>query len=170
MRLATKAGRATVTAVRSPKPPTDTPVVACHHEWSGRSPDRELLTEVRSCPSNKARYLWKGAQAALILLLIFAVSCWWNEIPCPNTPRPRFFVNISMLISPIFMYLFVSEFMLLWLLRIFVLPGWILSPTFSVAFLNSYIIFRICSLEVANNITSSANRKFVRQSRSWSLK
>ena len=41
MRLATKAGRATVTAVRSP--PTVTPVVACHHEWSGRSPDRELL-------------------------------------------------------------------------------------------------------------------------------
>ena len=37
------------------------------------------------------------------------------------------------------------------------------------AFLKSHIIFRICSLEVANNITSSANLKFVRQSRSWSL-
>ena len=49
MRLATKAGRATVTAVRSPRPPTVTPLVACHHEWSGRSPDRELLTEARSC-------------------------------------------------------------------------------------------------------------------------
>ena len=32
MRLATKAGRATVTAVRSPRPPTVTPVVACHQE------------------------------------------------------------------------------------------------------------------------------------------
>ena len=36
-----------------------------------------------------------------------------------------------------------SEMMVLWLLRIFVLSGWILSPTFSVAFLNSHIIFRI---------------------------
>ena len=40
MRLATKAGKATVTAVRSTRPPTDTPVVACHQEWSGRSPHR----------------------------------------------------------------------------------------------------------------------------------
>ena len=32
MRLATKAGKATVTPVRSPRPPTDTPVVACHQE------------------------------------------------------------------------------------------------------------------------------------------
>ena len=34
MRLATKAGKATAMAVRSHKPPTDTPVVACHQEWS----------------------------------------------------------------------------------------------------------------------------------------
>ena len=58
MRLATKAGKATVTAVRSPRPPTDTPVVACHQEWSGRSPPRELLTETRSCPSNEANKSW----------------------------------------------------------------------------------------------------------------
>ena len=38
------------------------------------------------------------------------------------------------------------------------------------ASLNSHIMCRICPLEVANSITSSANRKFVRQSRSWSLK
>ena len=67
-------------------------------------------------------------------------------------------------------YACVSELMVLWLLRIFVLSGWILSPTLSVAFLNSHIIFRICSVEVANSITSSANLKFVRQSRSWSLR
>ena len=65
---------------------------------------------------------------------------------------------------------FVSELMVLWLLRIFVLSGWILSPTFSVAFLNSHIIFRICSLEVANSITSSANLMFVKQSWPWSLR
>ena len=51
--------------------------------------------------------------------------------------------------------------MVLWLLRIFVLSGWILRPTFSVAFLNPHNIFRVCSLEVANNITSSANLRFV---------
>ena len=62
------------------------------------------------------------------------------------------------------MFFFVSELMVLWLLRIFVLSGWILSPTFSVAFLTPHNIFRICSLEVANNITSSANLRFVRQS------
>ena len=58
MRLATKAGRAAVTAVRSPKPPAVTPVVACHQEWSGRSPHREVLTEARSCPSNVASRSW----------------------------------------------------------------------------------------------------------------
>ena len=72
--------------------------------------------------------------------------------------------------SPTSICFFVSELMVLWLLRIFALSGGILSPTFSVAFLNSHIIFRICSLEVANSITSSANLKFVRQSRSWSLR
>ena len=29
---------------------------------------------------NSCLYLWKVAQAALILLLISNVSCWWNEI------------------------------------------------------------------------------------------
>ena len=95
----------------------------------------QVFFDVSSC-----LYLWKVAQAALILLLIYSVSCWWNEILWPEYFRFRFFVNISMLISPTLIYLFVFEFMLLWLLRIFVLSGWILSPTFSVAFLNSYWI------------------------------
>ena len=58
MRLATKAGRPTVTAVRSPRPPAHTPVVACHQEWSGRSPHREVQTETQSCPSNEASRSW----------------------------------------------------------------------------------------------------------------
>ena len=33
MRLATKAGRATPRAVRRPRPPQLTPVVACYREW-----------------------------------------------------------------------------------------------------------------------------------------
>ena len=53
---------------------------------------------------------------------------------------------------------FVSELRLLWLLRIFVLSGWILRPTFSVLFLNSHNIFRSCSLDVANSSTSSTNQ------------
>ena len=119
---------------------------------------------------NSCLYLWNVVQAALILLLISSVSCWWKEILWPKYFTLSFFANISMLISPMLIYIFVTEFMLLWLLRMFVLSGWILSPTFSVASLNSHIMFRICSLEVANNITSSANLRFVRQSWSWSLR
>ena len=59
---------------------------------------------------------------------------------------------------------------MLLLLRIFVFSGWILSHTFSILFLNSYNIFRSCSLGEASNSTSSANLKLVRQSWSWSLK
>ena len=47
MRLATKAGRAITRALRRPKQPQVTPVVACHQE----SPQREALTKPRSCPS-----------------------------------------------------------------------------------------------------------------------
>ena len=65
-----------------------------------------------------------------------------------------------------FKFLFVSELMKLWLLRIFVLSGRILSPTFSVLFLISHNIFRRGSLDVANSSTSLANLRFVRQSNS----
>ena len=54
MRLATKAGSATQSAVRRPKPPQVTPVVACHQEWSGKSPLSDALTEARNCPPNVA--------------------------------------------------------------------------------------------------------------------
>ena len=54
----------------------------------------------------------------------------------------------------------------LWLLRIFVFPGWILSPTFSVQCLKSHYIFWSCSFVEANKSTPSAKRKFMRQS--WS--
>ena len=53
------------------------------------------------------------------------------------------------------------------LLRIFVFPGWILSPTFSLRCLNSHDIFWSCSFEDANRSTSSATLMFVKQS--WSL-
>ena len=49
---------------------------------------------------NSCLYLWKVAQAVLILLLISNVSCWWNEILWPKYFTLSFFENISMLISP----------------------------------------------------------------------
>ena len=52
MRLATKAGSATPSAVRRPSPPQVTPVVACHQEWSCKSSLSEAFTEARDCPSN----------------------------------------------------------------------------------------------------------------------
>ena len=67
-----------------------------------------VFSDVSSC-----LYLWKVAQAALTLLLISNVSCWWNEILWPKYFTLSFFVNISMLISPTLIYLFVFEFMLL---------------------------------------------------------
>ena len=63
---------------------------------------------------------------------------------------------------------FVCELMVLWLLRIFVLSGWILSHTFSVLLLNSHNIFRSCSLEDASSSTSSAHLRLVRQSQVYS--
>ena len=51
MRLATKAGSAMPSAVRRPSPPQETPVVACHQEWSGKSPLSEALTDASNCPS-----------------------------------------------------------------------------------------------------------------------
>ena len=51
MRHATNAGSAMPIAVRRPSPPQVTPVVACHQEWSGKSPLSEALTEAPSCPS-----------------------------------------------------------------------------------------------------------------------
>ena len=60
-----------------------------------------------------------------------------------------FLVNISILISSTSMCFFVFELM-------------VLSPTFSNTFLKFHIIFRICSLEIANCITSSTNLKFTR--------
>ena len=57
-----------------------------------------------------------------------------------------------------------SFFTFAWLLRIFVLLGWISNPTASVLLLTSRnISSKLCS-DVENNSTSSANRKFVRQS------
>ena len=77
-----------------------------------------IFFDVSSC-----LYLWKIAQAALILLLISNVSCWWNEILWPKYFTLSFFVNISMLISPTLKYLFVFELLVFWLLRIFVLSA-----------------------------------------------
>ena len=48
-------------------------------------------------------YLWKVAHAALILLLISNVSCWWNETLWPKYFTLSFYVNISMLNSPTLM-------------------------------------------------------------------
>ena len=48
------AASATPSAVRRPKPPQVTPVVACHREWSGKSPVSDALTEARHCPSKTA--------------------------------------------------------------------------------------------------------------------
>ena len=50
---------------------------------------------------NSCLYLWNVAQAALILLLISRVSCWWKEIRWPKYFILSLFANISMLISPI---------------------------------------------------------------------
>ena len=55
---------------------------------------------------NSCLYLWKVAQAALILLLISSVSCWWNEILWPRYFTLSFLVNISMLIAPTSICLF----------------------------------------------------------------
>ena len=55
---------------------------------------------------NSCLYLWNVAQAALILLLISRVSCWWKEILWPKYFMLSLFANISMLISPILIYLF----------------------------------------------------------------
>ena len=128
--------------------------------------------------------VWACISSMLIPVCIYGMmsmllwSCFW--FPVSPVDRKRFsdpnisrFRSLSIFRCPYHRFLcifFVSEFMLLSLLRIFVLLGWIVSPTFSVASLNSHIMFCICPLEVANSITSSANRKFVRQSRSWSLK
>ena len=54
---------------------------------------------------NSCLYLWNVVQAALILLLISSVSCWWKEILWPKYFTLSFFANISMLISPILIYL-----------------------------------------------------------------
>ena len=56
-RQATDAGSAMPSAVQRPSPPQVTPVVACHQEWSGKSPLSEALTEARSCPSKATRVL-----------------------------------------------------------------------------------------------------------------
>ena len=54
----------------------------------------------------------------------------------------------------------------LWLQRIFVFPGCILSPTFSALRLKSHNIFWSCSFGDEKRSTSSANLMFVKQSRS----
>ena len=46
--------------------------------------------------------------------------------------------------------------------------GGVFKPTFSVLFLKLHIIFWSCTSEAENRSTSSAKRKFVRQSDSWS--
>ena len=45
---------ATPSAVRRPSPPQVTPVVACHQEWSSRSPLTEALTEARIEAANRS--------------------------------------------------------------------------------------------------------------------
>ena len=70
-----------------------------------------------------------------------------------------------------FYFFFVSELVVLWLLRIFVLSGWILRPTFSVTFLNStqhfpYLFFGCC--EQHHVVGKSQVREAGRWS--WSLR
>ena len=105
--------------------------------------------------------LWNVAQVALIRFLISVVSRCWKVIIWPKYFVLSPFVSFSTFMSSVSMSFLVSE---PWLLRIFVFPGWILSPTFSVLLLNSHNIFWSCSFEVANKSTSSANLMFVRQS------
>ena len=111
---------------------------------------KSMFLDVSSC-----LYWWNVAQAALIRFLISVVSCCWKVIIWPKYFALSPLANISTL-----------NVISLWLLRIFVFPGWILSPTFSVLLLNSHNIFWSCSFEDAIRSTSSAYLMFVRQS--WS--
>ena len=114
---------------------------------------------------NSFLYLLNEAQAALIRFLISTVSCCWNVMVCPRYFALSHADNIST-----YMLLISISFLLfgLWLLRIFVLSQWIFNPTLSVLCLKSHIIFWSCTCDVENRSTSSAKRRFVRQSDSQS--
>ena len=84
--------------------------------------------------------------------LISVVSCCWKVIIWPKYVVLSSLVNISTLLSSVSIsFLMMFE---LWLLRIFVFPGCILSPTFSVLHLKSPHIFGSCSFEDANKSIS----------------
>ena len=91
--------------------------------------------------------------------LISVVSCCWKVIIWPRYVVHSSLVNISTLMSSISILSWCSSFGC-W---VFVIPGCILSSTFSVPRLKSHNIFWSCSFEEANKSTSSANLKFVRQ-------
>ena len=67
---------------------------------------------------------WNVAQAALIRFLISVVSCSWKVIIWPKYLALSPLVSISTFMLSTSISFVVSE---LWLLRIFVFPGWILS-------------------------------------------
>ena len=110
--------------------------------------------EVSSC-----LYLWNVAQAALIRFQISVVSCCWKMIIYPKYVALSSLVDISTMMSSISISFPMFE---LWLLRIFVFPGRIISSTFSELRLKSHSIFWSCSFEEANKRTTSANLMFVK--------
>ena len=83
-------------------------------------------------------YLLNDAQAALIRLLISAVSCCSNVIVCPRYFALSHAGDISTL-----MLLIATSFLLFehWLLRMFVLSEWFFNPTLSVLCFSSLTSF-----------------------------
>ena len=110
---------------------------------------------------NTCLHLVNDAHAARTRLLISVVSCCSNAIACPKYFTHSFTGNTSTLMLSIVTSILLFD---TWLRGIFVLSGLIFSSTHSVLFLTSHIIYLSCSRDVQINRTSSAKRRFERQS------
>ena len=98
MRLATKARRAAPRAVRRPRKPQETSVVACHQEWSGTPPQREARTEARNCPSKEASRSWSRRSPLMpkwYMTLDTSAQCLLSTIPVGARSTPVVAERIS---------------------------------------------------------------------------
>ena len=126
------------------------------------SKNRSLYRRKYDVEVNSCSYLRNVAQAALIRFLISVVSCCWNVTICPRCFGAFHLDNICTLLLSI------------------TIPSHLLELWFrsSQMYLKSHLFFDLdefthhfssCSIKVANKNTSSANRKFERQSNSKCL-
>ena len=106
---------------------------------------RSLCRKIYDIDVSFCLYLTNDAHAALIRLFISVVSCCSNVMFCQRYFAFPLIGKTSTLVSSIV----ASDCLLdLWLLRTFVLFGWIFSPILSVLLLKSFIILFSSSSDV----------------------